>query len=50
MPWWVYLLLTGILLIGFASYNEYKKQKGIETPPLKELALRGWKKWFGEWN
>ncbi|RZT22682.1 hypothetical protein [Fictibacillus sp. BK138] len=50
MPWWVYLLLTGILLIGFASFNEFKKQKGIETPPLKEVLLKKWNHWFGEWK
>jgi hypothetical protein len=50
MPWWVYLLLTGILLIGFASFNEYKKQKGIESPPLKEIIFRRWNQWFCEWK
>lgn len=50
MPWWVYLLLTGILLIGFASYNEFKKQKGIDSPPLKDIILNKWKHWFGEWK
>ncbi|MDM5316244.1 hypothetical protein QUF49_09585 [Fictibacillus sp. b24] len=50
MPWWVYLLLTGILLIGFASFNEYKKQKGIDSPPIKDIILSKWKNWFGEWK
>ncbi|MED1864504.1 hypothetical protein P4V41_13640 [Fictibacillus nanhaiensis] len=50
MPWWAYLLLTGILLIGFASYNEFKKQKGIDSPPLKDIILNKWKHWFGEWK
>ncbi len=50
MPWWVYLLVTGILLIGFASFNEYKKQKGIESPPIKTIIINNWKHWFGEWN
>lgn len=50
MPWWVYLLLTGILLIGFASYNEFKKQKGMENPPLKDILLNRWNIWFGEWK
>ncbi|KZE66124.1 hypothetical protein AWM68_07040 [Fictibacillus phosphorivorans] len=50
MPWWVYLLLTGILLIGFASYNEFKKQKGINSPSLKESILSKWRHWFGEWK
>lgn len=50
MPWWVYLLLTGILLIGFASYNEFKKQKGINSPSFKENILSKWRHWFGEWK
>ncbi|UOQ91657.1 hypothetical protein MUO14_13970 [Halobacillus shinanisalinarum] len=28
MPWWVYLLVAGLLLIGIASYNEWQKQQG----------------------
>ncbi|ASN06042.1 hypothetical protein [Virgibacillus necropolis] len=34
MPWWGYLLITGSILIGVASYNEWHKQKtadGKET-------------------
>ncbi|WP_349410049.1 hypothetical protein [Pseudalkalibacillus sp. SCS-8] len=34
MPWWVYLLIAGSILIGVASYNEWHKQKtsdGKET-------------------
>ncbi|MCP3031788.1 hypothetical protein LF817_10580 [Halobacillus sp. A1] len=27
MPWWVYLLVAGFLLIGVASYNEWQKQQ-----------------------
>ncbi|WP_186576812.1 SCO7613 C-terminal domain-containing membrane protein [Aquibacillus kalidii] len=27
MPWWGYLLIAGLLLIGLASYNEWRKQK-----------------------
>jgi hypothetical protein len=50
MPWWVYLLLTGILLIGFASFNEFKKQKGMESPPLKDIIKKKWNQWFGEWK
>ncbi|UZJ79703.1 hypothetical protein [Fictibacillus sp. KU28468] len=50
MPWWVYLLIAGILLIGFAGYNEFKKQKGIESPSLKEQLLRKWGTWFGAWK
>ncbi|MDN4072036.1 hypothetical protein [Fictibacillus terranigra] len=50
MPWWVYLLIAGILLIGFAGSNEYKKQKGVESPSLKEQILRKWSSWFGAWK
>lgn len=34
MPWWVYLLIAGSILIAIASYNEWHKQKtskGKET-------------------
>jgi hypothetical protein len=27
MPWWVYLLIAGIILITIASFNEWHKQK-----------------------
>lgn len=27
MPWWVYLLIAGIILITIASFNEWNKQK-----------------------
>ncbi|MDN4526125.1 hypothetical protein [Fictibacillus fluitans] len=50
MPWWVYLLIAGILLIGFAGYHEFKKQKGIESPTLKEQLQRKWGIWFGAWK
>ncbi|KSU83112.1 hypothetical protein GA0061096_2316 [Fictibacillus enclensis] len=50
MPWWVYLLMAGILLIGFAGYHEFKKQKGIESPSLKEQFQRKWGTWFGAWK
>ncbi|MFC7062875.1 hypothetical protein [Halobacillus seohaensis] len=46
MPWWAYLLITGFLLIGIASYNEWQKQqnhKPIDTR-LKKIwnALKRW--------
>ncbi|SDZ82123.1 hypothetical protein SAMN05421743_101318 [Thalassobacillus cyri] len=45
-PWWVYLLVAGLLLIGIASYNEWKKQQSdsqVERK-LKRLwvALKKW--------
>lgn len=27
LPWWTYLLIAGLILIGIASYNEIKKKK-----------------------
>jgi hypothetical protein len=50
MPWWVYLLIAGILLIGFAGYHEFKKQKGMESPSLKEQLHQKWGTWFGAWK
>ncbi|WP_163528207.1 SCO7613 C-terminal domain-containing membrane protein [Halobacillus ihumii] len=46
LPWWVYLLLAGFLLIGIASYNEWQKQK--DHKPLEEKVKRvlaAFKKW-----
>ncbi|MFG6116110.1 SCO7613 C-terminal domain-containing membrane protein [Halobacillus sp. MO56] len=45
-PWWVYLLVAGLLLIVIASYNEWKKQQSdsqVERK-LKRLwvALKKW--------
>ncbi|WP_409270167.1 hypothetical protein V1499_12045 [Neobacillus sp. SCS-31] len=50
LPWWGYLLAAGTLLIGIASYNEWRKQhpeKGGEAlgKRLKEKlvsSLKGW--------
>ena len=41
--WWVYLLATGVLLIIFASINEYSKKKGRT---LKESAA----KYISDWK
>lgn len=48
MPWWGYLLIAGLTLIGSASYNEWKKQnsgKGKLELKARELlsALKKWK-------
>lgn len=43
-PWWVFLLIAGILLIGIAAANEMCKQKGES---LKAKAGRLWEDW--EW-
>jgi hypothetical protein len=31
IPWWVYLLIAGLVLIGMASYNEIRKNKDKKT-------------------
>jgi hypothetical protein len=30
LPWWAYLLIAGLILIGIASYNEVKKRNKEE--------------------
>ncbi|WP_117168645.1 hypothetical protein [Paraliobacillus sediminis] len=43
MPWWAYLLLAGFILIGIASYNEWKKQRKEEgkiAKKMKKLVLK----------
>lgn len=47
MPWWGYLLIAGVTLIGIASYNEWKKQKNKESQLEKKLkhALVKLKEW-----
>ncbi|UOQ44478.1 hypothetical protein MUN89_00320 [Halobacillus salinarum] len=48
MPWWVYLLVAGFLLITVASYNEWKKQKEPGERKLETKLKKMWtalKKW-----
>jgi hypothetical protein len=50
MPWWVYLLITGLILITVASFNEWNKQKtgkGEATfiSKLKEKVFDKIKQW-----
>jgi len=50
MPWWVYLLIAGLILIAVASFNEWHKQKtqkGEKTfiNILKEKVIEKIKKW-----
>ncbi|MFK9092883.1 hypothetical protein [Bacillus salipaludis] len=50
MPWWVYLLIAGLILITVASFNEWHKQKvqkGESTfiTVLKEKVIDKIKKW-----
>lgn len=49
MPWWVYLLMAGLVLIGIASYNEWKKQ---QTDSEKQGEQKWKKLWvaFRKWN
>lgn len=51
MPWWIYLIIGGIVLIAAASFLEWKKQKNNTTS--KELVDRNkqrLKNWFNKWN
>ncbi|OZM57592.1 hypothetical protein CIB95_04270 [Lottiidibacillus patelloidae] len=43
MPWWIYLIVAGSLLIGVGSYHEWKKQRGDTQKEPKWKAI--WKKW-----
>ncbi|MGP4069206.1 hypothetical protein [Halobacillus sp. B29] len=48
LPWWVYLLLAGLILIGIASYNEWQKQQSDDRKPVDRKLKRLWtalKKW-----
>ncbi|MGP4077098.1 SCO7613 C-terminal domain-containing membrane protein [Halobacillus sp. K22] len=48
LPWWVYLLLAGLILIGIASYNEWQKQQSDDHKPVDRKIKRIWtalKKW-----
>lgn len=37
IPWWIYILLTGSILIGFAIYNETKEKKDNDLKEKVEL-------------
>lgn len=50
MPWWVYMLIAGTILIAVASFNEWNKQKLAKgeitgLTKLKEKAQAWYKKW-----
>ncbi len=49
VPWWVYLLLAGFLLIGIASYNEWQKQQANSSKPVERKIKRLWLS-FKKWN
>lgn len=51
MPWWLYLIIGGIILIAAASYLEWKKQK--ENTTSKEILDKNkqrLKNWFNMWK
>lgn len=48
LPWWVYLLVVGIIFITIASYNEWKKQNQ-DAGRLEEIFKKALKK-FKQWN
>ena len=50
MPWWFYLIVGGLLLIGAASFIEWKKQK--DNRSSKEILVNNKekvKRWFAGW-
>nr|WP_220127332.1 hypothetical protein [Halobacillus locisalis] len=49
VPWWVYLLIAGLALIGIASYNEWQKQQSDSDKPVERKLKRLWLS-FKKWN
>jgi hypothetical protein len=51
LPWWLYLIIGGILLISLASFFEWKKQKEKSTSKeILEKNKQKFKKIFQKWN
>ncbi len=48
MPWWVYLLISGIALITIASTHEWRKQQREKGKTQK--AKKGWIQRLKEWD
>lgn len=51
LPWWLYLIIGGIVLIALASFFEWKKQK--ENTTSKKIFERNKekiRKWFERWR
>ncbi|WLR47439.1 hypothetical protein LC065_18295 [Halobacillus litoralis] len=49
VPWWVYLLIAGLVLIGIASYNEWQKQRSESEKPVEQKWMKLWKA-FKKWQ
>ncbi|CDQ20306.1 hypothetical protein [Halobacillus karajensis] len=49
VPWWVYLLIAGLVLIGIASYNEWQKQRSESDSQGEQKWRKVWKA-FKKWN
>lgn len=51
LPWWGYLLAVGSLLIGIASYNEWKKTKQPDgREPLGARLKQKFRDYMKDWN
>lgn len=51
LPWWLYLIIGGLLLISIASYFEWKKQKENRTSKeILEKNKQRFMKWFHQWK
>ena len=42
IAWWVYLLATGLIIIGLAASNEVMKQKGDSLPGRAKKLFKDW--------
>jgi hypothetical protein len=50
-PWWGYLVVAGLTLIGFAGFNELQKQKdGTESPTFLHKKKEQFRKKFKDWD
>ncbi|MYL50037.1 hypothetical protein GLV98_11110 [Halobacillus litoralis] len=49
VPWWVYLLIAGLVLIGIASYNEWQKQRSESEKPVEQKWKKLWRS-FKKWQ
>ncbi len=50
-PWWGYLVVAGLTLIGFAGFNELQKQKdGTESKSFLQKKKEQFRNKFKDWN